>query len=392
MKIITLITRLIRGGAQRIALDVTAHLRDRGHEAVLWCGPQTGPEGSLHEEAAARGVPVRLFDDLRREIDLMHDARALRSLTAALRDERPDWLHTHSSKAGILGREAARRAGVVCVAHTVHGWGFTRETPWWLRRLYVSLERRQATHRREGDLLLFVSATDREEGWKLGILPPDQGTLVLPGINLEPFADSARMAEERKRIRGHIGCGEAVLGGFLGRLAPQKDPALVLDVAERLSGEFPSLRWLMVGEGPLGARLRRQAEANPVLPGRVHWAGLQADPLPWLSAMDLLVLPSRWEGTPLTVMEAMAAGLPIVASDIPGVRALLQPGETLGVLAEPGSVVGFTHAVAGLVRDESRRRELGEAARRQASAHFSRQLMLERIEALYLEVPPRENG
>lgn len=388
LRIITIITRLIRGGAQRVALETAARLCASGHEAPLWCGPQTGAEGSLHEEAAARGVPVRVFPHLLREIAPRHDLAALRDLDRALRAERPDWIHTHSSKAGILGREAARRAGVRQVAHTVHGWGFTPSTPSWQRALFVRLERRMA----RGAILVFVNPGDLEEGRRLRILGSSRTRLIPPGIDLAPYGVDAELAQRRREARSRLGLGEQEpVAGFLGRLAPQKDPETLLETAAHVARQRPDVRWVIAGDGPLAPRLRAAAGEDPALRDRIVWTGLVQDARGWLPAFDLLVLPSRWEGAPLTVMEAMAAGVPVIASDLPGVAWLLQgaPDEPVpsfrgaGRLCPPGDAVRFAEAVIDLLDDGAARAELAREGREIARARFGVETMMRRLEEIY---------
>ena len=348
MRVVTIITRLIRGGAQRLALETAARLGSLGYAAPLWCGPETGPEGSLHAEAAARGVPVRIFPELRRDVDPFHDFAALRSLSRALRRESPDWVHTHSSKAGIVGRAAARRAGIARIAHTVHGWGFTPASPAWQRSLFVRLERREA----RGAALLFVNPLDLAEGRRLGIVAEGQGSIVPPGIDLAPYRDEAALAVRRREARRRFDLGaDQPVAGFLGRLAPQKSPQTVLAVASHLARARPDLRWLVAGDGPLAPELHAAATRDPLLGERIVWAGLVHDAAEFLPAFDLLLIPSRWEGAPLGVMEAMAAGVPIVASDLPGITWLMQgapgpatpPAAPIGRVCPPGAPGAACH-------------------------------------------------
>jgi glycosyltransferase involved in cell wall biosynthesis len=418
MKIVTCITRLIRGGAQRIALETAAHLTACGHDAPLWCGPETGPEGSLHQEAADRGVRIRIFPRLRRAVHPWHDALALADLARALGTERPDLLHTHSSKAGILGREAARRTNVARVVHTVHGWGFTPRTPGWMIAGFVALERRCAPV----GPMIFVNPGDREDGLRRGIVPHPKSRIIPPGIDLGPFEDATALREIGRETRRSLGLpDDAVVAGFLGRLSDQKAPDILLAVAAATARCEGRLHWLVVGDGPMAASLHQRAGANPSLAGRIHWAGLQTDAHRWLAAMDLLLLPSRWEGTPLTLMEAMAAGLPAIASDLPGVRWVLEglpetetapadapvgdapPGDgrrgalgaasgaapeavsepPAGLVAPIGDVAGFAAAVERLVLDPGTRATLGAAARTLALERFGLDAMIEKLLDLY---------
>jgi glycosyltransferase involved in cell wall biosynthesis len=408
MKIITCITRLIRGGAQRIALETAALLTACGHDAPLWCGPETGAEGSLHQEAADRGVRIRIFPHLRRAVHPWHDALALADLARALRTERPDLLHTHSSKAGILGREAARRTRLARVVHTVHGWGFTPRTHGWMIAAFVALERRCAPV----GPMVFVNPRDREDGLRSGIVPHPQSRIIPPGIDLGPYKNATALRETGREMRRSFGLpDEAVVAGFLGRLSDQKAPEILLDIATATALSRRELHWLVVGDGPMATSLHQQARATPSLAGRVHWAGLQTDAHRWLAAMDLLVLPSRWEGTPLTLMEAMAAGLPVIASDLPGVRWVMEglpepgtaPGDAhrgargvaseavlevvselpTGLLAPIDDVPRFASAVERLAGDPGARVRLGAAARTLAFERFGLDAMVEKLLNLY---------
>ncbi|MFN8548900.1 MAG: glycosyltransferase [Candidatus Eisenbacteria bacterium] len=325
MKVVQLITRLVRGGAQRVAIETAAFLGERGHDVELWSGPETGPEGDLAPEARARGISLRIFPDLVRAVSPWRDFRAVRTLAHALRETQPHWLHTHSSKAGILGREAAHRIGLARVAHTVHGFGFTPHTSGLTREIYVRLERRAA---RQSRLLVFVSSADLAEARARKILVPDPPALAAPRVvRFPPAVDAAAFAsEEELQARGEsqrarLGLGDRLVVGFLGRLAPQKDPrAAVLSFRRMLELEPASdAILLMVGDGPEAPALRGMIERDSALSGRVVLAGLQSNPIEWLSAMDLFLLPSRWEGAPLALIEAMATGRTVIASNLGGI-------------------------------------------------------------------------
>mgnify|MGYP003864677397 CR=1 FL=1 len=319
----------------------------------------------------------------------MFDWRALRELTRALRETRPDLIHTNSSKAGIVGREAAWRAGVPRIVHSVHGWGFTPRTPALQRALFVGLERRAA---RRCHALICVSEGDLEVGRAAGIVGPTPIALIPSGIDLREYRDEARLRELRRARREQLGVAEgARVVGFLGRFSPQKDPARALAVYRALlrdGEERRPLHLLMVGDGELTTALRRAAVDLPQ--DRVHWTGLVSDPWSWLAAMDLLLFPSRWEGSPLVVLEALAIGLPIVTSDIAGTRSLLARIDPAS-LASADDVESFRAAAEVRLREVSPVGAQGgpwsspEGARRRAYV-FSRHeigAMCERVGEVY---------
>ncbi len=385
MKIIQLITRLIRGGAQRVALETAAFLAAEGHHSELWTGPESGPEGSLLDEARARGLVVRVFPELTRSLSLTADPAALLALSRALRQARPDWVHTHSSKAGILGREAAARAQVAAIAHTVHGFGFTPETPGVLRSIYVALERREARRTRA---LVFVAEEDRREAERLGIRAAGKAVLIPPGIDLEPWIDDRELLEAGSARRRELGISDrTLLLGLLGRLAPQKNPLAAIEILREVVARGLDARLLVVGDGALRDEARAAAERHSI-GDRVNWAGLQTEPRSWLAAMDVLLLPSRWEGTPLTIMEAMASGRAIVASALPGVAQLLESGREgrLYPLERPAEAVEAIVTLKSEAIDARVRcsfTAMGQAARTRALREHGRGTMLARLLEVY---------
>jgi glycosyltransferase involved in cell wall biosynthesis len=375
MKIIQLITRLIVGGAQRIALETAAGLRARSIDAEIWCGRQTGPEGSLADEAAARRIPVRTVPDLVKEIDPLRDLAALRWLTRELRGQRPDLIHTHSSKAGVLGRRAARRAGVPSIVHTVHGWGFSDETPRPARWCFIAAERAAS---RWVDQLIAVSAQVRDTGLRHRIGRPDLYSVIRPGVDPAPFADLEALRRRGTALREALGIGrDDLVAGTVGRLSPQKNPQMILDAATAL----PDMHWLLVGDGPLRGGLEERARREG-LADRVHFAGLQTDTSAYYGLLDLFVLVSLWEGLPLTLIEAAMSGVPIVASRVGGVEELLPPSPA-GCAFAPGDGEAFVQAVREWREGMGVSRDASLAHRSSALGECSREAMLGEIFSLY---------
>lgn len=369
------ITRLIVGGAQETAVLTCALADPERYEMVLVTGPETGPEGSLHEEARARGVRVVVLDDLRREVSPWRDRKACRSLRALIEREQPDVVHTHSSKAGILGRLAARRAGVPVVVHTVHGWSFHDHMSRPLRQLYIALERWCAP---KADKLVLVTEVDRDKGLSEGIGSPEQYVIVRSGIELDAFRHGSRL---RMAVRSEIGIDtDAPVLGSVMRLSPQKDPLAFVTIADRVLAALPNAHVVLVGDGPLRAEVEA-AVAVTDHAHRWHLLGLRRDVADLLSAMDAFLLTSSWEGLPRTVVQAMAADVPVVATRADGVADVIEHGRT-GLLFDQGDVSAGVDLVIEILTD----RERATAIRTRAAAkveEYGAEAMVERLCALY---------
>lgn len=374
-KVCQLITRLILGGAQRIALETAASLAREGWEVELWSGPQTGPEGTLRDEACARGLRVQTVQHLVREVSPLRDLRAFNELRTRLRRERFDVVHTHSSKAGIVGRLAASSAGVPLRIHSIHGWAMTPDSSAPARLLYTGLERLAAgsTH-----TLLAVSHAVRKAGLAAGIGRPEQYAVIHGGIRPPALPDR----EARARARHKLGLPQdAIVLGTVGRLDDAKDPLGALRAALPLLHRAPNVRLLFIGDGKLRLPLRRAVE-DLGCSGQVVLAGLQRDAFSLLGAFDIFFLSSRWEGFPLAVIEAMASALPVVAYDVAGIHEAVEEGKT-GFLLPPGQEALWRDGLQRLVEDAHLRRTMGLAGRERALSHFGMERMLQEILELY---------
>ncbi len=374
-----LITRLILGGAQRIALETAAFLARNDWEVELWAGPETGPEGSLWEEARERGLSVRVVPDLRRAVSPIHDARAYAWLSRAWQAEAFDVVHTHSSKAGIVGRLAGERAGVPLRLHSVHGWAMEPATHPPASWIFTALERRAA---HSCDALIAVSQAVRDAGLARGIGAAERYRVihgaVVPGP--EPTPEARRAA--RLEARRELGLPEdATVLGTLGRLDHAKDPLGAWQALEPLLNGDPRCWAVFIGDGPLRDRMADAVARSPSRE-RVRLAGFRAQGSQLLPALDLFFLASRWEGFPLAVLEAMAAGLPVVSYAVAGVGEAVIDGET-GFLAPRGERDLWRRRVKELAEDGALRGALGARGRRLVLERFSLESMLARTLALY---------
>lgn len=375
IRVVHVITRMIVGGAQETVL-LAAALADRTRFApVVVTGPQTGTEGSLHGQLVARGVDVRVVPELVRQVDPRKDLRAVHALARVFHAVGADVVHTNSSKAGIVGRVAARRARVPRVLHTVHGWPFHDRQWAGVSAVWRHLERRTAPL---AERLIVVADADREKGLAAGIGTPDQYVTIRSGLELPLYgAAPAR----RAAVRAELGLpAEATVLGAVNRLSPQKDPTTLVRAAAQVLRSRPRTWLLLVGDGPL----RRHVEAvvdDLGVRDRVVLTGLRDDVPRLLTAMDVFMSASLWEGLPRTVLQAMASGLPVVATNADGIVDVVLDGQT-GLLVPRSDPAALAAAVLRLVDDAPARATLVDAAKTRLP-DFDADTMTRRLEALY---------
>lgn len=373
VRVLHVITQLELGGAQQNTLYTCANL-DRGrYEPVLACGPG----GYLDDEARALpDVPVHFVRSLVRPVRPHRDAAALVALVRLMRRLRPHIVHTHSSKAGILGRGAAWIAGVPRVVHSIHGFSFHEGQRPAVRAAYVAAERAVAGFT---DVFIAVSHANREEGIARRIFPPQRCRVIRSGVDLSRFRAAGSRAGE---LRRELGLGpEDPLVGMIACLKPQKAPADFVDVARRVLEVEPRATFVLAGDGELRGALEGAIAGVPEGAKRIRLLGWRRDTDRIVADLDVLLLTSRWEGLPRVLPEAMAAGRPIVATAVNGSPEAVVEGES-GYLAPAGDTALMAARVVELLRDPARRLRMGEAGRRLA-AEWDIDGMVRAQEALY---------
>jgi glycosyltransferase involved in cell wall biosynthesis len=346
------------------------------YDTVLVTGTETDSEGSLRDQAAGS---VRLCDlpSLRRGIDPPRDLVAVLRLRRLLRDLQPDIVHTHSSKAGIIGRLAALRTGAQLV-HTVHGWGHTPADPRSHRLLFVGLERSMAWWT---DALIAVSEDVRAEGETCRIGRPDQYVVIPELVDLDRAQPD--FAAARRRARQVLGL-EAFTGpviGWVGRFVPQKDPDALADVLVSMLGQEPAACAVLVGDGPLRGQIEQRI-ATAGLVDRVIFAGLRPDARGLIAAMDVVLHPSLWEGQPRVVQEALAERVPVVATDVAGVAQLICNGRN-GFVVRAGDRASMASRGVEVLRAAGLRPPLTDAAVANLIEVAGAERCLARHDALY---------
>jgi len=378
MRIVHVITRLIVGGAQENTVLTCEGLHARGHEVWLFSGPTAGPEGSLLDRASAGGYAFERIPELVRAVRPLTDLRCRRALRRRFSRLRPDVVHTHSSKAGVVGRLAARDARVPHILHTIHGMSFNRTQPWPIRAAYAAAERYCA---KRCDTIVTVADAMTDQALAAGIGRPEMYHTVRSGMVVDDF-DPDRFEADAVRAKWGIGPHEIAVG-TVARLFRNKGYEQLIEIMDRAAKAEPRLRFVWIGDGAdrprYEAALRRRG-----LTERTTLTGLlpPAEMPGVLAAIDILAHTSQWEGLPRAVVQALLMRKPAVSFAIDGAPEVIVPGET-GELAELGDLDGFAAALASLAGDADRRRRYGEAGRVRCLAEFDHHTMVDRIEALY---------
>lgn len=330
------------------------------------------------ERAQRYGYRVEVAPDMLRSILPVRDFRTYRTLTKRLTELKPDVVHTHSSKAGILGRWAADRANVPAVVHTIHGLAFTASTSRMVNSVYRMLERRAAPLTTK---IVCVADAMAEQSLRAKIGRPEQYVTVYSGMETRPFLDPPVPRDEMRRRLGLT--DEHVVVGTVARLFHLKGHEDLL--SRQLCDRHPNLRFLWVGDGTLRGAYEQQI-GRLGLKDRFILTGLvPPQQIPELAgAMDILVHPSRREGLPRAVPQASLAGKPVVVYDTDGSREGLIPDET-GYLVPAFDVVRFEASIVRLVRDAELRRTMGQAGRAFALSRFDANVMIDALEKLYAQ-------
>ncbi|KPK76960.1 MAG: hypothetical protein AMJ79_04870 [Phycisphaerae bacterium SM23_30] len=403
MKIVHIITRMILGGAQENTLLTCEGLHKRGHEVVLITGPPLGPEGQLMDRAKAGGYGVIELDGLRRAINPVHDLPVYFKLKKIFAEIDPDIVHTHSAKAGVLGRwaGAARRkkdvqaccptlekfraaqaagCGRPRIIHTIHGLAFHPYQSALLNYPYIVIERSAAKYT---DAFISVADAMTDEALAAGIGQKHQYTRIFSGLETETFLQEPS-AEDTARIRrGHNIPSDALVIATVARLFNLKGHEYIIESARQLVPRHQELIWLFIGDGKLRDQLERQIAAYQ-LTNHFRLTGLVAPESvgPLLHASDILIHCSLREGLARALPQALLCGKAVISFDIDGAREVVINNKT-GFLIPPQDVPALIEAQEKLINDDNLRRRLGNAGRERCRKEFDHELMVDRIERLY---------
>lgn len=365
------------GGATEPTITTCRLLNPALFEPLLLAGATEAHQGTLLPQAQDAGVGVHILPSLRRPIRPVQDRRAFRDLTEWIRGGHWNVVHTHGSKAGILGRLAAHKAGVPVIIHNVHGWGHHEHMNPLMRRAYIFAERRAA---RVTDWFLVDATANRDKGLADGIGRPEQYVTVYNGIDIDRFR---HVRVDRAALRASLGIpAGAPVVGTVSRLAPQKAPDDFVRLAALVHAQRPSAHFVFVGGGPLDAPIRAQIAAAG-LTDCVHLLGYRHDVPEILRVFDVFALTSLWEGLPRVFAQAMCAELPLVATHVDGAGEAITEGKN-GFLVPPRQPDVMAERVLRLLNDDTLRRAMGQNGAARVASQFDERAMVRHLEEIYL--------
>jgi glycosyltransferase involved in cell wall biosynthesis len=386
LKVIHVITRLDWGGSARnTMLTVLGHDRSRFLPFVVagHIGHWSAQGGSQATDANCEaldtaGVPWKLVPTLTREINPVKDLRALWSLVRLFRQERPTIVHTHTSKAGILGRVAAWLAGVPIIIHTPHGHVFYGHFGVVCSWVFQMIERVFA---RGTSKIITLTELEKQDHLQRHIGRERQFRSVFSGIDVAQYQGAS---EARKISRSRLGCSdEERIVGSVGWLTPIKGHQYLIQAISKLKPRYPNLQCHILGSGPLQEELMKLA-ADLGIGSAIRFPGYRQDVPTYLAAMDIFVLPSLNEGMGRALIEAMAAGLPVVATNVGGIPAIVQDGST-GSLVPPGNSELLAKALDRYLQSPERAKDIGAAARAHITEKFDVSSLVRGVEGVYEE-------
>ncbi|HUZ81496.1 MAG TPA: glycosyltransferase family 4 protein [Gaiellaceae bacterium] len=379
-KVLRVIARLNVGGPALHVAYLTAGLADRGYETILVAGTLTRGEESMASVALERGAKIETLDDLHREVSPLRDLRAAFRLARLIRKERPAILHTHTAKAGAVGRIAALLAGGArppIIVHTFHGHVLRGYFDPLTTLGFRTLERWLA---RITTVLVAVSPEVRDDLVRLHVAPASKFSVIRLGIQLDERVNAADDARcETRRLLGIP--SEAFVVGWVGRMTAVKRTDDVLIAMQRLVDGGTDAYLLLVGDGPDRDHLEQYAHELGIAKCCL-FLGYQEDVGRFYSAFDALLLPSANEGTPVSVIEALAARRPTVATRVGGVPDIVREGID-GFLVEVGDTQGLADRLAELARDPELRAQMGADGRSRVLERYAVQRLVDDVDRLY---------
>lgn len=372
--ILHIITRLDRGGSADLLLKLAAEQRQRGYPVSIISGLTTDPVIDYADYQRQTGIGIESLNCLQREVKPWLDLLALWRLWRLLRQRRPQIVHLHTAKAGFIGRLAARAAGLGGVVYTTHGHIFHGYFSKAKTGFFIMLEKLGAAC---GGIITTLSEAEKQDFLIRKIAPAERIIPVPNGLNLAPFNSASALS-----IRDEFAIGEKTpIVGWVGRFEPVKGPEFFLELCHLLKTRYhKELRALMVGDGALMTNIRERA-IQLGLEDFLLISGFRQNIVPVFMGIDILVVTSINEGFGLVILEAMAAGKPVIAHGVGGIPELITDGET-GFLVDPGDTEAIYERLTRLLDNIQLSQAMGQAAKKRAAA-FSMKTMADRFDLIY---------
>lgn len=380
-KIVRIIARLNVGGPAIHTVLLSEALNRGGYVDILVIGSVSESEGDMSYFAEQKNVKPVVIPEMKRDISFVDDIKAFFQLCSIIRKERPDIVHTHAAKAGTLGRLAAIVSGVPVKIHTFHGHVFDGYFSPFKAKIFLTIERFMALFT---DRVITVSDAVRDEIVHKLKVTSDKKCVVIPlGLELDPFLG----CEKRSGIlRKEFGIGDdVVLVGIIGRLVPIKNHKMFSDAAKMIIDNRPAkgIKFLIIGDGEMRPWLEDYTNKLGI-EQNVIFTGWRKDLAPVYSDLDIVALTSLNEGTPVSLIEAMASAKPVIATDVGGVRDIVIDGEN-GFLVKSNDVGGFSDKLIDLLSDKAKRDRFGMCGRESVKMKYSKERLVKDIESLYEE-------
>jgi len=378
VRILHVITRMVKGGAQENTLLTILGLRKKGYHVDLITGPTYGAEGEIETKAKQKGIDLIKVSSLLRNISPLNDIISLIRLYFIIKKGRYHIVHTHTSKAGVVARLAAKLAGVSVIVHTPHGHIFHSYFGWTLTEIFLNLER---IFSKFTDKIITLTDNCKQEHIDLNIADSSKFLTVHSGVEVDRFLNPSKDMLNTNNLSIHN--GKKVVGTVT-RLVPVKGVKYFLDSIHQILKEYPDVRFLIVGDGWQKADLEHKMIEEGLI-DNVTFSGVRDDVPELMSGMDLFVLPSLNEGMGRVLVEAGIMGKACIATKVSGIPELIEDGRT-GLLVQPKDSSGLAKGILKLLKDPDLADKMGKAAREKMLNGFSSDIMVERIDGLYKDL------
>jgi glycosyltransferase involved in cell wall biosynthesis len=376
-KVAIVITRMDLGGAQELALESAARMDGERFEVTLLAGPGGSLDAAAEKRLGGRFVKVA---PLKHPISPLNDIKAFFWLFRYFVRERPYFVHTHSSKAGLLARAAAWASGVPRILHTVHGWSFHDFMKNPKRNFFIQLEKSLAS---VSDALCVVARSCQDKGLFNQIGEPHQYHLLRAGVDLAAWRGVPRSRDALKKAGLPVQDSDIVVG-CIANCKEQKNPADFVRTAALVLKEAAQARFVYIGDGPL----RPQAEGLARELGiseRVHFLGWMENPKDLAAGFDIFLLTSLWEGLPCVFPQVLSMGIPVVATNVDGAPEIIREGKN-GYLCIPKDINSLADRAILLLKDEKLRKSMSESAKDHLTEEFDFSDMIKQTERIYAEL------